>query len=168
MKFQELVELQQSANELLAAYPETPSQLAMAVIEECGEISRALRSRWRWWQWSGQVITEDREELLAELADLLKFLLVGTIKFEAGTVKVVSPWWADSDEWNSRVHPESKACDLMAQISLDVGQNQNVFSLMNFISLCAALGVSREEIEAAFMAKAAKNLERIKVDKLEQ
>lgn len=160
MDFEKLLELQRELNEEIGAYPKTISQLAFALIEECGEVSRELRSKWRWWQWPGKTYTYDRTKVVEELVDVLKFCLVGLSELGALDFELdlaAADW---NEEWPESM-PDSIGISL-ASIPAAFIDSDPEFAILHLTRICTALGISKEEISAAYLEKWKQNKARLK------
>lgn len=162
MKLQELLDKQKELNEAIGSYPETPDQLAMALAEECGEVARELRANWRWWSWAGQTHEMDREKLVGEINDVLKFSLVGLLRFsESDELETAHRYWeADWEQLGS--DPTSVE---MAEIITAFTDESGWQAIAGIARICASLSISREELEAAYITKWKKNMQRVNTGK---
>lgn len=158
MKLTELLQKQHELNEVIGAYPETPEQLAFALVEECGEVARELRSKWRWWAWSGQIHKESRGRFIEELADVLTFSLMGLLCFgEAADTATASKYW--ETDWGRFCYDDS--FEAQASNIINAFPDESGWSaIASVIRTCAHYNVSREEIEAAYLKKWQKNMKR--------
>ena len=142
MKLSELIEAQKQLNKALGQYPESTEQLAMALTEECGEVAREIRT--------------GMAKLTEEINDLLKLTLVGLIRFSAPeAIKEASDCWDFWGDGGFAVH-ESFAAIIAAFPDHDGSE-----AISAIIDLCRNLGISKDDLTAAYLAKWDKNMVRI-------
>ena len=165
MKFEELLEKQKVLNEAIGSYPETREKLSFALIEEAGEVARAYRQKWRWWTWNGKAYEFSREQLIEELNDILKFLLVGILAFAEPDERTsaIARWENEWEDVSLRFDADDIGY-LLAQLTVDFVTGSDGDAVYCLTQICQLLEVSREDIEAAYLKKWGVNQARIAVE----
>jgi len=162
MKLIELIKKQEELNELIGTYPENPDHLAMALLVKCGKVAELLGSEWRWWDVPAEC---NRAELIGALTDVFKFLLVGMIRHNPDHFDIAHGRW-DSN-WNDNSSLEKiEAFSALADIAPDLATGDIDDAFYSFLIVVAYTGVTRDEIEASYLALWEKNMQRFSTKQL--
>lgn len=164
MELNELLEIQRELNSRIEENPSKESW-EMALLYEVGELCDSLRDGmistscpgipgWVWWKRADRKPNiSSREKVIEELADILHFILCGTIMkfipYSGGNIPV-SLW---EYGWDSAAQPSLP--HVLKNICCCTESTYRYFPL-----LAKSLGFSRSEIEEAYTRKAQKNRER--------
>jgi NTP pyrophosphatase (non-canonical NTP hydrolase) len=157
MSFQNFLDLQRELNELMGVYPDTPETLCYALLEECGEVARELRSRWRWWRWLGKTYEYDRNKVIEELVDVFKFCLVGLIRFGDEQQNAYSAEYWDNP-WEAHF---INAGYCLSSIPCTFVEGDAEMAMCYFTRACGYLGITKAEISAAYLKKWEQNKVRL-------
>ena len=163
MTFTELLEGQWRLNSHLSRKP-TREELELAIIDEIGELTKALKwgadtpipyEGWAWWQREDKS-RSSAEEVLGECVDIMHFLL--------SEIVLHSDWLTDEDvAYLTDVYPkwwqegyESLEFSLW-QLS---GSKYRRFSQHCLVWVMLSLGFTRDDFNAAWHKSVEKNLRR--------
>ena len=148
MTLNELLAMQAELNQHCAGRP-TKDQLNWAIAAEIGELANATKANWCWWKRNDKAISnESRAEIAAEIADILCFLLTGVLQFQKASK---SAW-----QWGCFDYPIAD----LSHIERAIGGSSYGLAIVHLGAIAAHLGYSREEIEAAYIAKVEVNRKR--------
>lgn len=167
MTFDELLEQQEALQDALGTMPQSFAQLQWQLLEEAGEIAREMRTVSRWWSWKGQKRPGlNRERLAEELADMLHFILLGVLVVaEPGLNRLNVHWRRFADySCSDPSHSSLNAIDSLTELLFSFYAHDDDLSksLCSFMAAANSLGITREEIERAYLEKVQENLKRIK------
>lgn len=136
--------------------PPDRDRLLAAIIAECGELAQALKSEWRWWGHEGKEVREcDRDEMLAECADILHFTLAFLIDAE------MTPQYSCSWEYGWSQAKALQPWAYLINFQSFLATEAPNLAVTHLAQAFAGLGFTQEEIEAAYLAKADFNQERM-------
>jgi dimeric dUTPase (all-alpha-NTP-PPase superfamily) len=160
MQFSELINYQKGVQEQSGiAIPEDSSQRLQALFAECGELVQSLKSSWRWWGHQGkEVMGCSREDVLAECADILHFLLIEAIARDFQP-NGKCPWLV---AWEDGVIPQGAGdyasslleCLLLECLHWVETPGSLAQAVIRYVWAMRSLGFSQAEIESAYTNKA--------------
>jgi len=153
MQFNQLIDYQKNVQAQSGiAIPEDSSQRLQALFAECGELVQSLKSNWRWWGHQGKdVMGCSREDVLAECADILHFLLVEAIARDFQP-NGKCPWlvaWEDGSPLEDDYASLLICCLRWVETPGSLAQ-----AVIRYVWAMRSLGFSQAEIESAYAAKA--------------
>lgn len=171
MTLNELLDMQRELQQHSDAQPESLGQIRIAQMTELGEANQGVKwgmepvskyPKWAWWKRAKQ-IPATRSNVLDELADLLCFILLEIIyRREKGEIAA-----HDHDTWGrewlliKRYGFESEFfVEDYSQNAIDMLCIDTSHRLEYFVGLCACLGFSQDELEAAYKDAYDKNVAR--------
>jgi len=153
MQFNQLIDYQKNVQAQSGiAIPEDSSQRLQALFAECGELVQSLKSNWRWWGHQGkEVMGCSREDVLAECADILHFLLIEAIgrDFQPNGE---CPWlvaWEDGSPLEDDYASLLICCLHWVETPGSLAQ-----AVIRYVWAMRSLGFSQVEIESAYTNKA--------------
>ena len=162
MTFTELLEAQRELNSHLSRKP-TQEELELAIIDEIGELVKALKwgadtpipyPGWAWWQREDKP-RSSADEVLGECVDLVHFTLTNCLLHE-GERGWLPPHLMDA-QFVEIWHHEADL-DLAVWHLLD--RTKNGLGFLHIALIMAALGFTREDFNAAWHKSVEKNLRR--------
>ena len=178
MTFTELLEAQRELNSHLSRRP-TREELELAIIDEVGELTKALKwgadtpipyPGWAWWQREDKP-RSSAEEVLGECVDIMHFLLTGYVLVEVNpdederwfnllfTTLHKSP--PPSASYHLRRFCESHRIIVVPSRRLSVEDSESYSSrLYEWLLLFHAFGFTREDFNTAWHKSVEKNLRR--------
>ena len=158
MEIRELIEKQKELNALIGTHPENSELLAMALLSKCGKVAELLGSEWRWWNVPSKC---SRDEMVGALTDVFKFLLVGMVQLENSPYYFALAHDRWGSDWNDNSLVEKlEAFTALADIAPDLGMEAIDDAFYSFLIVVAYAGISRDEIERAYLKLWKENMQR--------
>ena len=152
LTFTDLLTIQRKLNSHLEEKPKRNDDVLWALITELGELGQARKGEWCWWKRYGKTFeARSREAQIEECVDVLHFALTGILQDTSKVSSLHDIWQYAWDQTKPVTLSEVLNCYVLPAGGIWV---------TGAVKLAKLCGFTREEIEAAFLAKVQKNKDR--------